>query len=513
MFVILNSQSRKKEEFKPLDSAGKRVGMYTCGPTVYDSLHLGHARASITPDVVRRYLEYRGYEVRFVMNFTDVDDKIIKRAVKDGIDWRDLTRTYIAEFHRLMLLLNVAPADAYPRATDHIPEMVAIVAKLVEAKHAYAASDGDIYFDTASFNRYGALSGRKLEEEEAGYSGRVSSERLAVKKNQGDFVLWKLIKNDKDEIAKGGAAVPRWPSPWGDGRPGWHLECSAMSQKYLGVPFDIHTGGQDLLFPHHEDEKAQTECAFHDQLGETDSVRYWVHNAFVTVKPRPEDSSVGADSIDATTGSVKMSKSLGNVKWLREMIWPEGPYDPMALRMMLLSSHYRSPIVFEGPMLDEAGARLERIYNALESVERATAALGADALKLRDGDSQTRKRFIAAMDDDFNTAGALGEIFDAVSRLNALLSGAKTAAELQQAATTRNEVVEMLNVLGIRAHRPKVSAAGDSEKLVDLLLQVRQDVRIAKQYPISDKIRDGLKGLGYEVEDLPGGKSLAKKKS
>jgi cysteinyl-tRNA synthetase len=504
MLVILNSQSRKKEEFKPLNSDGKTVRMYTCGPTVYDSLHIGHARAAITPDVVRRYLEYRRFEVRYATNFTDVDDKIIKRAIAENRDWRELTKVYIEEFHRLMLALNVRPADAFPRATDHIPEMIEIVDRLLSDKHAYVASDGDIYFDTASYARYGALSGRKLEEEEAGLSGRIAQERLAVKKNQGDFVLWKLNKNDREEIAKGGAAVPRWKSPWGDGRPGWHLECSAMSRKYLGVPFDIHCGGQDLMFPHHEDEKAQTECAYHVELHDAESVRYWIHNAFVTAKPRPEDANLGADLIDAQTGSVKMSKSLGNVKWLREMIWPDGPYDPMAVRMMLLSSHYRSPIVFDPPMLDEANARLERIYNTLETLERSGASGQAEmAPSIRDG-------FNAVMDDDFNTAGALGVLFEYVSTTNQEI--AKNALSATASAQALVTIRTMLNVLGIRPHRAKIGGAGDSEKLVDLLLQVRQDVRVAKQYPISDKIRDGLKGLGYEVEDLPGGKSLAKKK-
>ena len=514
---VLNSQSRQKEEFKPLDPAGRRVGMYTCGPTVYDSLHLGHARAAITPDVVRRYLEHKGFDVRFVTNFTDVDDKIIKRAIAENRDWREITATHIDEFHRVMLALNVKPADAYPRATDHIPEMLEIVARLLDGKHAYVASDGDVYFDTASYPRYGALSGRKLDEEEAGLSGRISQERLAVKRNQGDFVLWKLNKNDREELARGGERVPRWDSPWGAGRPGWHLECSAMSRKYLGVPFDIHCGGQDLLFPHHEDEKAQTECAYHDALGERESVRYWVHNAFVTVKARPEDQSVAADLVDAQSGSVKMSKSLGNVKWLREMIWPEGPYDPMAVRMLLLSSHYRSPIIFEPAMLDEASARLERLYNPLESIDRAlaeptaTAATAASiqglAFWMKAGET-----FNAAMDDDFNTAGALGAIFELAGEANKALAhdGGKNPAMLISA---RKSIAGMLGVLGIRAERPKAAGgAGDAEKLIELLLEIRQDVRKARQFPISDKIRDGLKSLGYEVEDLPGGSSIVKKK-
>jgi cysteinyl-tRNA synthetase len=397
----------------------------------------------------------------------------------------------------------VKPSDVYPRATDHIPEMLEIVEKLLKSGHAYIASDGDVYFDTTKYSRYGALSGRNLEEEEAGLSGRISNARLAAKKNPGDFVLWKLNKNDREEIAKGGDLVPRWPSPWGEGRPGWHLECSAMSRAYLGVPFDIHCGGQDLLFPHHEDEKAQTECAYCEELKSGESVKYWVHNAFITVKKRAEDAAVSADLVDAATGSVKMSKSLGNVKWLREMIWPEGPYDPMAVRMMLLSSHYRSPIVFEPAMLDEAAARLERIYNTVESLERTTTEQGVPSKTILAG-------FDAAMDDDFNTAGALGVLFEFIGTANQNLS--KSALKASEASEAIATIQALLSVLGIRPHRAKAGGAGDSEKLIDLLMQSRQDARAAKQYQLGDKIRDGIKALGYEVEDLPGGKWAVKKK-
>lgn len=517
MLRILNSQSRQKEEFKPLKP--ERVTIYTCGPTVYDSLHLGHARAAITPDVVRRYLEYKGYQVRYATNFTDVDDKIIKRAIAEGRDWREIAATYIDEFHRLMLALNVKPADAYPRATDHIPEMLEIVARLVEKKHAYVASDGDVYFDTATYSRYGGLSGRNLEEEEAGLSGRITAARLAVKKNPGDFVLWKLNKNDKEEIARGGERVPRWPSPWGEGRPGWHLECSAMSRKYLGVPFDIHCGGQDLLFPHHEDEKAQTECAYHDEMGGAESVRYWVHNAFVTVKARPEDSAVGGDLVDAQTGSVKMSKSLGNVKWLREMIWPDGPYDPMAVRMMMLSSHYRSPIVFEPGMLDEAMARLERIYGAFELVSRLAQELRRVGVVASSGTAtptaaDPMAEFREAMDDDFNTAGALAQVFEVVNVINREANAGQPLDDnwLARSRSLVETASAMLSVLGIRPQRAKAGGAGDSEKLVELLLQTRQEARKVKQFALADKIRADLAALGYEVEDLPGGKWTVKKR-
>lgn len=490
---ILNSQSRKKEEFTPLTPG--RVHMYTCGPTVYDSLHLGHARAAVTPDVVRRYLEHKGYNVRFVMNFTDVDDKIIKRAIAEKTGYRDITAKYIAEFHRVMQSLNVRPADVFPRATDHIPEMLKIVQTLIDKKHAYVASDGDIYFDTTTYARYGALSGRKLEDDEAGASGRVDQARQAVKKNVGDFVLWKILKNDKPEIAVGHGdpnIVARWPSPWGEGRPGWHLECSAMSHKYLGAQFDIHCGGQDLLFPHHEDEKAQTECAYCEELKNGESVKYWVHNAFITVDG------------EKMAKSFRDAEGRGNVRWLREMIWPEGTYDPMAIRMMILSSHYRSPLEVEPKLFDESVARLDRIYNAIDALQRIRGETNGVVRP------QTLAAFEAAMDDDFNTAGAIGVIFEYVSEINQSL--AKNALDAIGAANAVCTLAKLLDILGFRTERAKQGGAGDSEKLIDLLMQSRQDARAAKQFQLGDKIRDGIKALGYEVEDLPGAKWNVKKK-
>jgi cysteinyl-tRNA synthetase len=521
MLRILNTQTRTKEEFRPLDAAGRNVRIYTCGPTVNDSLHLGHARAAIAPDVLRRYLEYCGFQVRYVTNFTDVDDKIIKRALAEQRDWREVAATHIAEFHRLMASLNVKPADAYPRATDHIADMLATVQRLLDRGHAYVARDGDLYFDTASYARYGALSGRRLEEEEAGLSGRIAQARLAVKKHPGDFVLWKLNRNDPAELAAGGAAVPRWASPWGEGRPGWHLECSAMSRRYLGLPFDIHCGGMDLVFPHHEGEKAQSECAFADVLGGAESVRYWVHNAFVTVKARPADQALSADLLDQATGAVKMSKSLGNVKWLREMIQPAGPCDPMAVRMLLLSSHYRSPIAFEPALLDEAVSRLDRLYNALEAVQRAAGADAGGPEAAPPAADQTasegaRHAFIEAMDDDLNTAGALAAVFDLVGLINQKLAVAGNNGlapgdrhGLARAAAT---VRELLSVLGFRTERAQAHGPGDSSGLLDLLLRTRHEARQARQFALADSIRKGLARLGYEVEDLPGGKWTVKRR-
>ena len=519
MLRIHNSQSRTKEPFAPLDPT--RVGIYTCGPTVYDSLHLGHARAAIVPDIVRRYLDYLGFHVRFVVNFTDVDDKIIRRAIDEERDWRELTATYIAEYHRLMFALGNKPADVYPRCTDHIAEMIDLVQRLLDGGHAYVAADGDVYFETASYARYGRLSGRKLDDAEAGMgmgmSGRISHERLAVKKNPADFVLWKLQRNDKAEIARGGDAVPRWSSPWGDGRPGWHTECSAMSRKYLGVPFDIHCGGQDLLFPHHEDEKAQSDCAYADELNGAEVVRYWIHNGFLTMPARPEDKNLDSELADAATGSIKMSKSLGNVKWVREIIWPDGPFDPMAVRMMLLSSHYRSPIVFSPALLHEATARLERIYNALEAADRALADAPPAAEKSRGTPTnptasvgEAVRAFENAMNDDFNTPEALAAIFGLVSDLNQRLAGRDASALAdEEAAGVRagaKTLRRLLFTLGLREHRSRSEGSEDSDKLVHVLLQARHAAREAKQFALADKIRDDLNQLGYEIEDLPGGK-------
>ncbi|KXJ04575.1 Cysteine--tRNA ligase, partial [Exaiptasia diaphana] len=363
MLKIYNSQTRQKEEFIPLDRESGRVGMYYCGPTVYDSLHLGHARAAIVPDMVRRYIEHKGYVVRYVANFTDVDDKIIKRAIRENRNWREITVTYMDEYQRLMAAVGNRPVDVHPRATDHVPEMLDLVQRLLDTDNAYVASNGDVYFDTHSFDRYLALSNRNLEDQESGRSGRLSEDELSVKKNSADFILWKLLTNDSEDFRAHPEHVPGWDSPWGRGRPGWHLECSALSRHYLGMPFDIHGGGQDLLFPHHENEKAQNDCAYCDELSGGDSVRYWIHNGFITVKVETEQEAEDEHTVD---GQSKMSKSLGNVKWLKDMIWPDGPFDPMVVRMLMLQSHYRSPLQFSTDLMDQSQARVERIYSTVE---------------------------------------------------------------------------------------------------------------------------------------------------
>lgn len=511
MLEIYNSQTRRKEKFEPIDPEGKRVGLYYCGPTVYDSAHLGHARAAVVPDLMRRYLEYRGYQVRFVANITDVDDKIIRRAIREQRDWREITSYYLDEYIREMIDLGNRPADVYPRATDHIPEMIDLVERLLEAKNAYVASNGDVYFDTHSFEGYLSLSGRNLEDQESGRSGRLSNQELEAKRNPADFILWKLLANDPQELLDHPEAVPGWSSPWGEGRPGWHLECSALSRRYLGMPFDIHGGGRDLIFPHHENEKAQNDCAYCQELHGGESVRYWVHNAFVTLKAETEAERADENTVD---GVAKMSKSLGNVKWLREMIWPHGPFDPQAVRMLMIQSHYRSPLGFGGDLLEQAMSRVDRLYTAAErlggdgseaeSGTRASdeehASPSSDAANLVE---RATKAFEAAMDDDFNTPRALAAIDE-------LINGSKSMADASPA--DRRAVLAALgrlsNVLGLRVRRPKAAVATTSdgeEQLLQLLGELRRDARAEKNWALSDQIRDRLAAAGFVVRDTKDG--------
>ena len=501
MLKIYNSQTRQKEEFVPLDQESGRVGMYYCGPTVYDGLHLGHARAAIVPDMVRRYIEHKGYVVRYVTNFTDVDDKIIKRAIKENRDWREITVTYMEEYHRLMAAVGNRPVDVHPRATDHVPEMLELVQRLLDADKAYVASNGDVYFDTHAFEKYLALSNRSLQDQETGRSGRLSDSELSMKKNPADFILWKLLINDPEEFRAHPEHVPGWDSPWGRGRPGWHLECSALSRHYLGMPFDIHGGGLDLLFPHHENEKAQNDCAFCDELSGGDSVRYWIHNGFITVKAESEDEQADEHTVD---GQSKMSKSLGNVKWMKEMIWPDGPFDPMAIRMLMLQSHYRSPLQFSADLLSQSMARVERIYSAVDRLmdglpEEPAAdegqAIDADV----EAESKATKAFEAGMDDDFNTPRALAAIDELIQYAKSLSGG--PAASRRHTAWA---IIRLSQLLGIRAVRPKTTPGdgSDAEKdLLHLLGELRQEARASKNWGQADKIRDRLAELGFEIRD------------
>ncbi|MEM8931847.1 MAG: cysteine--tRNA ligase [Acidobacteriota bacterium] len=514
MVQIYDSQTRQKREFVPLDPGGHKVGMYYCGPTVYDSVHLGHARAAIVPDLVRRYLEYRGFVVRYVANMTDVDDKIILRAIREQRDWREITSVYTYEWHRVMAALGCRPADAYPRATDHIPEMIDLVQQLIDRGNAYPASNGDVYFDTRSFEGYLALSGRRLEDQETGRSGRLSDAEVERKKHPADFILWKLLANDPESMRAHPDRVPGWDSPWGRGRPGWHLECSAISAKYLGMPFDIHGGGRDLLFPHHENERAQNDCAYCDALGGESSVRYWIHNGFITVAAETEAEKADEYTVD---GQSKMSKSLGNVKWLKDMIWPDGPYDPMAVRMLMLQCHYRSPLQFSVGLFENSMARVDRIYSARErlqgdlDLEADASDGGSIADAVREAATTAVTEFEAAMDDDFNTPRALAAI-------DGLINGTRGVESEPDRRHAIRTLDTLGHTLGLRTERPAaaLSSGGDDEAeagLLDLLGTLRQEARRAKDFATADRIRDQLGTLGFEIRDSAGGGSEIVRKS
>lgn len=505
MLRVFNSQTRQKEDFVPLDPESGRVGLYFCGPTVYDSMHLGHARAAVVPDLIRRYIEYKGWVVRYVANFTDIDDKIIKRALREDRDWREITSTYITEWLHLMAAVGNRPADVYPRATDHIPQMIDLVRRLLDGNNAYVAGNGDVYFDTHSFEGYLALSNRNLEDQESGRSGRLTDEELSAKKNSADFILWKLLENDPDELKKHGDKVPGWDSPWGYGRPGWHLECSALSKQYLGMPFDIHGGGQDLLFPHHENEKAQNDCAFCEELGGGDSVKYWLHNGFITVKAESEAEK----SDEYTEGDQsKMSKSLGNVKWVKDMIWPDGPFDPMAVRMLMLQSHYRSPLLYGTDLMDQAMTRVDRIYGAVERLLEGLPEDPADdedrqvSASIKEAEASAVALFEQGMDDDFNTPRALAAIDELIQKAKHVSSGSAADRRALAWAITR-----LCGVLGLRAKRPQIAAGGldDSEAgLLRLLGELRLEARAQRNWGQADQIRDRLGELGYEIRDGQG---------
>jgi cysteinyl-tRNA synthetase len=460
--------TRRKEAFEPLEPG--KVRMYVCGPTVYDSCHLGHARHGVVWDTIRRYLEYSGFEVDYVVNLTDIDDKIIDRATKEGVDWREITSRYIPEYFEDMASLRVQRPTYEPRATEHIPGMIRAVRELVRKGHAYVA-EGSVYFSVATFESYGKLSGRKLDDEGV---ARVASD--PNKRAPADFALWKASKPGE----------PAWDSPWGPGRPGWHIECSVMSAKYLGAPFDIHGGGEDLVFPHHENEIAQAEALTGEQF-----VRYWLHNGFITVAKE------------------KMSKSLGNFETLRDAL---RRCMPSTLRFFFLNAHYRSPIEYTPERLVESSRGLDRVYNCLEAVDRRLGGPEGEVdLEGEDGKSpvaedaaKAREAFETAMDDDFNTAGALGAIFDLVSKTNSALEAGTGGPDLGEAATVLRE---LLCVLGLPHDRERPAAGELEEKLIELLVSTRSEARKAKQFDLADRIRDEMKALGVEIEDVAGGKS------
>ncbi len=460
---IFNTMTRTKEEFVPVDE--NEVKIYACGPTVYNFIHIGNARPLCVFDVLRRYLEYRGYNVKFVQNFTDVDDKIIKRANEEGIPFEEVSKKYINEFWTDAHGLNFKEATVHPKATENIDEIIEIIKSLEEKGYAYAVN-GDVYFRTLKFKEYGKLSHQPIEDLQSGARIAVGE----IKEDPLDFALWKSAKEGE----------PYWESPWGKGRPGWHIECSAMNRRFLGNTIDIHCGGQDLIFPHHENEIAQSECA----NGCTFS-KYWMHNGYINVD------------------NVKMSKSLGNFKTVREIA---NVYGYEVIRYFLISSHYRSPINYSLEIIEQCKSALERLYTCRESLDfalkNADDVSGEDALITLL--NSRREQFITAMDDDLNTADGLAAVFELVKDINTKIidkNASKKACE-----TAAQIFDELCGVLGILYNRK----SNDIDAEIEELIAKRQEARAAKDWATADKIRDDLKAKGIILKDTPQGVTWTK---
>ena len=457
---IYNTLTRKKEELETITPG--EVKIYACGPTVYNYIHIGNARPLCVFDTFRRYLEYRGYKVNFVQNFTDIDDKIIKRANEEGTDYKTVSEKYIAEFWADVKGMNIREATVHPKATENIDEIISIISTLVEKGYAYPVENGDVYFSPKKFKEYGKLSHQPLEDLEAG--ARINIGEL--KKEPMDFALWKGAKPGE----------PAWDSPWGKGRPGWHIECSAMVRRYLGNTIDIHCGGQDLIFPHHENEIAQSECC-----NGVPFAKYWMHNGYINVD------------------NVKMSKSLGNFFTVRDVAEKYG-YEP--IRYLMISSQYRSPINYSVEIIEQCKASLVRLYTCRDSLDFALQNAGdtvpenAEAIK-KQLDSR-REQFCRAMDDDLNTADGIAAVFELVRDINVsvLESGSK---ELVEYATKLFD--ELTGVLGLVYNRKDENL--DAE--IEALIAARQEARKAKNWAEADRIRDELKAQGIILEDTPQG--------
>ena len=460
---IYNTMTRKKELFVPLQEG--KVSMYACGPTVYNFFHIGNARPFIVFDTLRRYLEYRGYQVTFVQNFTDIDDKMIRRANEEGITVKELGDRFIKEYYADADALGVKRATVNPRATEHIQDIIDLVQTLVEKGHAYPTSNGDVYFSVRSWPGYGKLSGQNIDDLENGARVDPTEE----KQDPLDFALWKGQKPGE----------PAWPSPWGMGRPGWHIECSAMSMSILGQSFDIHGGGQDLIFPHHENEIAQSEAATGKPFA-----HYWMHNGFINVDNQ------------------KMSKSLGNFFTVRDIA---KEYDLDVVRLFMLSVQYRNPINFSRDLIQQAAVALQRLRTALDRLKEAPVAEepAEDEQAFLDSLEGYRGRFNEAMDDDLNTADALGVLFDLARAANTFVSVPRTKSAVEAVTKT---YTELMDVLGLMPR--KTGEEFPAEVLA--LLDERQEARKAKNYARADEIRDQLKSLGYAIEDSRQGAKLKK---
>ncbi|MBQ8095436.1 MAG: cysteine--tRNA ligase [Clostridia bacterium] len=462
---IYNTQSRRKEEFVPIVPG--QVSIYCCGPTVYNYFHIGNARPFIVFDTLRRYFEYKGMKVKYVQNFTDIDDKMIKKANEEGITVKELGERFIAEYYKDADALGIERATVNPRATEHIREIIELIEKLVQNGLAYACPNGDVYYNTQAFAGYGKLSGQNLEDLESGARVDVDPN----KRHPMDFAVWKAQKPGE----------PAWESPWGMGRPGWHIECSAMSMKYLGETFDIHCGGKDLVFPHHENEIAQSEGATGHPF-----VHYWMHNGFINVD------------------NEKMSKSAGNFFTVRDIA---KDFDLEAVRMFMLSAHYRSPINFSREMIEQAKASLDRLYTARDNYEFLLG--NAVDGEMRPADAEVleaakagRAGFDAAMDDDLNTADALGSIFEMVRKANTLLDEKTPKAVIEEVLATLKELTGVMGLLS----RKEEKADDD----VNALLEARAKARAEKNWAESDRLRDLIQSMGYVLKDTKQGQQLTK---
>ena len=462
---IYNTMSRKKEELVPLHEG--KLGIYACGPTVYNYIHIGNARPIIMFDVLRRYLEWRGYDVTFVQNFTDIDDKMIRRANEEGITVKELGDRFIKEYYTDADALGIERATVNPRATEHIADIIALIEKLIDKGLAYACDNGDVYYNTQAFHGYGKLCGQNLEDLESGARIDVDPN----KRHPMDFAVWKAQKPGE----------PAWESPWGMGRPGWHIECSAMSMKYLGETLDIHCGGKDLVFPHHENEIAQSEGATGKPF-----VHYWMHNGFINVDNQ------------------KMSKSLGNFFTVRDIA---KEFDLEAVRMFMLSAQYRSPINFSREMIEQAKASLDRLYTARDHYlfllqNAKDGEPGEKELALMEKVKAAREGFDEAMDDDLNTADAMGKMFELVRDANVALD---ENSPKQAIAAVLDALGEMAGVFGILTRK-----ADDGDEKVKALIEARAKARAEKNWAESDRLRDEITALGYVLKDTKQGQQVTK---
>ena len=458
---LYNTLSKQKEEFVPIEEG--KVRMYVCGPTVYNYIHIGNARPMIVFDTVRRYLEYKGYEVNYVSNFTDVDDKIIKTAMEEGCDASEISKRYIAECKKDMEGMNVKPATTHPLATNEIPEMIEMVKTLIDKGYAYASEDGTVYFRTRKFAPYGKLSHKKLDDLQAGHR-EIKVTGGSMKEDELDFVLWKPKKEGE----------PAWVSPWCEGRPGWHLECSVMAKKYLGDSIDIHAGGEDLVFPHHENEIAQSEAANGVEFS-----KYWMHNAFLNIDNK------------------KMSKSLGNFFTVREI---SEKYDLQVLRFFMLSAHYRSPLNFSADLMEASKNGLERILTAMERLRELKDKTIGDEMTEKETElvntsvSSLVKKYEDAMEDDFNTADAISAIFELVKICNTSVTEDSTNAFVTKMIET---VDKLCDVLGIITEKKEELL----DEAIEELIAKRQQARKDKNFALADQIRDELAAKGILLKD------------